>query len=228
MERIKDSKLQRLKPVKLYREDLEEFVELFTKTCATVELRDEEFIYTSLAEIESRKGTGAILPYIHIQGYRPYVSLELGSKQIARILRRESTYVYAESDDKAELLATRLSSHISRRKRFLANIFNWYVFVSGVTLQWIWTLVSIANRRKDPNFLQNHHWAMVLEVIYYMLLAYMLVYPFIALRGISLISLGPKHAQKSFWAEHGYDLFKGILLVTLGVGLKLLFDHFTK
>jgi hypothetical protein len=225
VERIKDSKLEILRPVKLYRHDLEELVDLFSKTCATVQLFDEEFEYSSLAELEERQGKGALIPYIKIHGFRPNVSLTLGATKISWVMRQQSNHVYGESEDQAELLATRLSSYLSQRKRFLPILFNWYSFLLAVCLQ---TAVLIANRRKDPNFLRNHSWAMFLEACYYLLLAYTFAFPLVTWGGMSRISLAPKHSDKSFFAEHGYDLFKGILLVTLGVGLKWLFDHFMK
>ena len=228
MERIKDSKLETLRPVKLYRLDLEELVDLFSKTCATVQLFDEEFKYSSLAELEERQGKGALIPYIKIHGDRPNVSLTLGATKLSWVMRQQSNHVYAESEDQAELLATRLSSYLSQRRRFLPILFNWYSFLLVMSLQMAWTAVSIANRRKDPNFLRNHSWAMFLEACYYLLLGYTFAVPLVTWRGMSRISLAPKHSDKSFFAEHGYDLFKGILLVTLGVGLKWLFDHFMK
>jgi hypothetical protein len=59
-------------------------------------------------------------------------------------------------------------------------------------------------------------------------LAYAIALPFVLYRGMTWISLGPKHSRKSFWHEHGYDLFKSIFLVALGIALKSLFDYFMK
>jgi hypothetical protein len=228
VERIETSKLEKLSPVKVYREDLEYLLDLFTKTCGEVWLCDEEFKYDSLAEIEGRKGMVARLPFLEINGHQPYVSLSLGARKIKWALRHEDTHVYAAVGDQSELLATRLSSYLSQRKRFLPRLLSWYVFLAAIILQTVWVSISVTSRRKDVNFYRNHPWAVVLEVCYYTLIAYVLAFPWFARRGLSLISLGPKHSHKSFWTEHGYDLFKSIFLVTLGILLKSLFDHLMK
>jgi hypothetical protein len=228
VKRIEAAKSEKLKPVKLYRDDLEDLITLFGETCEIVRLSDEEFEYDSLSEIEGRKGPGGKLSYLEISGRKPYVSLSLGGRKLNWFYRDENNRVYAEAEDRGELLAMRLSSYLSQRQRFLPKVFNWSFGAIAIILQMLWLALSIGYQKQHPEFYKDHPSAIFLDICYFMLVIYVIALPLIIHRGMSWISLAPKHTHKSFLSEHGYDLFKGTFFIAIGIVLKWLFDRFTK
>src|SRR2546430_496507 len=69
MEPIKHPQTARLRSLKMYREDLDQFLELFQGRCARVTISDKRYRYESFDEM--KKHTGSRIANLEIHGEQP-------------------------------------------------------------------------------------------------------------------------------------------------------------
>jgi hypothetical protein len=79
MEPIKTTKTARLRRLKMYREDLDELVAFFQKSCASVTISDGKHRYESLEEMKAHIGTR--IKNFDIRGERPSLHFLLNQKE---------------------------------------------------------------------------------------------------------------------------------------------------
>jgi hypothetical protein len=79
MERIKHTRTARLGTLKMYREDLDQLVELFNASCRQVIISDNDHRYDSLAEMKQH--IGSKITNLDIQGENPRVHFLLNQRE---------------------------------------------------------------------------------------------------------------------------------------------------
>lgn len=79
MEPIRNTQTARLRNLKMYREDLDEFVGLFKRVCATVTISDNRNRYESLDEMKAHIGNR--IKDLDIRGEKPGVHFLLNQKE---------------------------------------------------------------------------------------------------------------------------------------------------
>ena len=79
MEPIRNTQTARLRTLKMYREDLDEFVGLFQRTCASVTISDNRNRYVSLDEMKAH--VGIRIKDLDIRGEKPGLHFSLNQKE---------------------------------------------------------------------------------------------------------------------------------------------------
>jgi hypothetical protein len=194
-------------PLKLYREEIEELVTLFKNSCERVELADEKYVYDSLEEMGNRLGKNIVS--LAISGVRPYASVEVGAKKVIKWGRRDQNYIYADEEDKAQILFLKARDILLDHKRWiLPRIFNWPIWYLVTVINYAFALPPLFHRHLFPSpgvILRGSVFGSVLT--YYCFFGY-----FQFFRGMSYLSLESRTKQQSFLARNR----DAILLLLLG------------
>jgi hypothetical protein len=110
--------------VSLYREDIDELVELFTSSCAHVKITDNDYEYSTLDEVKSKRGqqTGRLA----IEAESPTLSFSIGVGQ---------TVLVHGGSDEAILPYTKIQQLLrSRRRAVLYVFFNFYTLLIAIAI----------------------------------------------------------------------------------------------
>ena len=100
------------RPLKLYREELEEVFELVKNTCTSVEVSDEKRVYDSLEELGDR--VGKKLRDLQIRGHDPYITVQLGAETLKWGLRKDYNRIFTTDGEKAETLFFKVRDLLSK------------------------------------------------------------------------------------------------------------------
>ena len=82
MEPIRHTLTARLGILKIYREDLDQLVAMFQRSCETVTISDSKYRYDSLGEM--KQNVGATIKDLDIQGENPDVRFLFNQTEVLR------------------------------------------------------------------------------------------------------------------------------------------------
>ena len=196
-------------PLKLYREEIEELVTLFTNSCERgVELADEKYVFDSLEEMENRLGKN--ISYLSISGRDPYTTVEVGAKKIGKWGRKDQNYIYAGEEDKAQVLFLKTRDILQDHKRWiLSRIFSWPIVILVSAVDYAFALPPLLHVHLFPSIGATLRISVaVLFMAYFAFLTYFLAY------GKSYLSLESRNKRQSFLVRNR----DAILLLLLGAG----------
>jgi hypothetical protein len=182
----------------LSREDLEEILSVFTSTCKTVSISDDEFEYDSLDDM--REGRGATVRKLVISGDEPPISLKLQRYAFPGVFLTAHNPTAS-----AETAFFRTHQILDRSKRFLA-----YGLRPGTWMLFLWIFILQGFFTRWPELFIIHG-----AVVFSLVLGL-----FTALFGqngsLSVISLVRRHERDSFWRRNWDKLILAAISAILG------------
>ena len=131
MKKVPQPHGKRLKPVKIYLDDLEEIIDCLKNTCQEIEIQSGENLLDDLDELPALNKE--VLHDLRITGRKPYISVDMKPHQI---------WLYiAEDIPKSRGLFEKIKATLCRRRRLLAPLLH-NSFLVGVSLSLtIWGLI---------------------------------------------------------------------------------------
>lgn len=128
MERVSNKSYENYPAATLYLEDVIELIEAFSEACAEVEITSGEYKIKGLSELEAlvSKCGDEKFENLKIQGYQPYVSLELrgfGAR----------TYISEDSVQQRGVIA-KVGDVLHRRRKIRANLLVHVALIAMVAL----------------------------------------------------------------------------------------------
>lgn len=209
MKKLDKNKSKHFPSLHLYREDLEEIIDIFRKVSERdqIVIKDDQYQFESIEELQSQHGHYISRLKLYIDS--PYLSLEFN--------RRDpfpSIWLYrGSSDEKSVFAYNQIDEILSKRKSFLSAILNPYI---GYGVPYFFFLFSTWMYEFTKNIFPS----------IFHLMAFLFLVPlstYLVNTGKSFtIYLQKEHVQKNFFNKHKYDFIK----ITFGSLLGALITYF--
>lgn len=183
--------------VKLSRDDLEEVFHILSSTCEEVQVSDDNYIYESLEEMESRQGKK--IRSIILKGYRPYINFEISGK-----IRH--VHLYTSGEEKTMAPYIKITSLLERRKRKVLH----FLFSTGMPALYVPALVAIASYigSLSPKFNRGYiKWPTVAFIVITLMAFNILVWQ----GTFSQIRLSRAAEYQSFWERNRDTIFVAVI-----------------
>jgi len=203
------------RPLRLYREDIDEVRGMLEKRCGQITISDESYIYNSLDEMKSRRG-----PRVHLLklgAKNPYVSLSLGARKISRLYRDDSNSLYvSDGSNENEYLFLKVRDYLRTREAQLPRFVNfWGILLVGL-------LVLPLNHLISHSHISALSRSIGATIVFCSLILYDLLFFVYASKGFSIVSLEPRKGHPSFWARNRDELVRTIIAAIIGGAITLL------
>jgi len=180
----------------LYRADLEEILELFTGSCANVKITDDEFEYSNLDEVESKRGK-----------HPKSLMIESDSPPLSLRVHQGTTYLAHGGSDEVVLAYTKIQQLLkSRRRSILFFFFNPFMTVF-MELPLV-ALLILASRH--PVGL----WLAILLALF--MVGIPLIARAVIMGGLTRILLVNRHDEQGFWAANKHKIWLILLGAIIG------------
>lgn len=143
MERIKKSWIREYPLLRLYRQDVEEIVNLFKSNYEKFEIIADRFKLNDFSEVDEIKKN--VITNFSINAYDPYLSLELSNS-------RATLYISDEENIKLRGLDSKINDILSKRKSLLRFfVIPWVIgCLAGWNFKFIMTLLFVRKMILQP------------------------------------------------------------------------------
>jgi len=224
MEPIKHPQKAQLGKLKMYREDLDQLLDLFQWKCARVTISDKQFRYESFDEMKTR--TGPKIAHLEIHSEQPGLHFVLnqftqmtgypGQTFIVNELRAE------EATEEADALFFRTKDFLSTRQQ--PHVRWLFVVLAIATLVGLVLFVSHSRVGLPPDILIP--WSAAIPV--FSLVTAFVVFLILAINIGNHLTLETRLNSPSFWAKNREEFVKHAITATISLVLGLLAGHFLK
>jgi len=219
MEPIRTTKTARLRPLKMFREDLDEFVALFQENCTDVTVSDNKNRYDSLDEM--RATIGPKVKNLDIRGESPSIHFLLNSKEVVQGSSAPATFNELRSEeisDEADYLFLKIKDCLQQFER--PNVRWPFLVLAFIVLAG--ALLSIARRPPFPPQSGSLTWTELICVV-----AAPLIFVW-AVKVDNLIVLDRRVDSPSFWARNKDAFATHAVTATISAIIGWVFGHFLR
>lgn len=194
--------------VNLYRDDLEEIIDIISGSCENIRIDDGKYIYDSLDELSKAKGSRVRV--INIRGTNPLIILSLN--------RFNNGQIFFYGSDSGLAVFHKIQGILNKRKSLLAKIFDIKIcFVLFI----IYFIMMIS---KDITGLTL--WKPLL--IFFILFSSFILSFLMQVGLFSSINLSLRHETTTFWSRNAERIFSGIIGAFLLAIIKIAIDYVIK
>ena len=147
MQPIRNTKTARLRNLKMYREDLDEFVAFFQRACTRVTISDNRNRYESLNEMKEH--IGSRIKDLDIRGERPNLHFLLNQKQTVQSSSTPAVFNELRTEeitDEADALFFRVKEFLEARQRPIVRWQFAVIAIIGLTVG----VTFLLTHRPDP------------------------------------------------------------------------------
>ena len=188
--------------VKLYRDDIEEILDILTTHCEKVIIASYDYEYESLDELKSKRGTD--LKQIELKGRSPYVYFHASRGSMGR------SWVSADGEGAETpyfLISNLLTQHKRKLLRLIFNPILCIFYAASVT-----TLMLVFRQ----HFKATASFVVVMLFYSSFLITLLLLAMGTFLGELSIITLKRKHEQSSFWSNNKEKVWLMIIGAIIG------------
>ena len=192
-------------PIHLYKDDIENIIDILKEISKDIHISDDEYAYDSIEEIINKRGLNP--RKINIGCHSPYIDLGINNKDTVG-----ATYLYCSNQDKESLYALdRILEILRKRRKFLSRIFNptCGIFYLGLFFYLFWF-----TKARISDFIIQNNWTFTL-LTFLILLLLALPFGFRFLPVSSILLLRP-HEQHNFFIRQKDDLIKILISAIAG------------
>lgn len=189
--------------VKLFREDLEEIINILKENGGEISISDKKYEYDSLDELE--KETGSTIRSLEIKSRRPHVYLSF-----SRGMPGIHLFASADDDNKAEASLLKIKAFLDTKKQWLYYLFNRVTAVPFLLGFWALPHITI------EKFIQIFPDRLMRACIAISLIVVPLMAFVVETGMIYSITLKKKHLAGGFWARNRENILMCIISATIG------------
>jgi hypothetical protein len=191
-------RVEQLPPLKLYREDLDKLLSLFKQQCQNVTFGDEEHLYDSLDEMESRNPGS--LRCIVVQGVMPHAEIVIRGSHSVRLAVQRSTLWVVERNPNSDLLFLSVKDFLHTRKWFSRIALRRFIVTVGVIALAVClfskTLLGINHSRSD----------LVYNLAVLFAFGFLVIGVLMSTKQVSFITTHLRSKSQSFWERNGNSI----------------------
>lgn len=172
--------------VMLYRDDLDEIVDIMQRHCLSTSISDDKFQYESLDDLQKNKGRQ--IKSVTFGGSEPYVSLSFAS-------RHPYTFLYASGEEEAEAIFLKLRDLLFKRRRAIARLAPWR----------FWLLMTVAilfGAGLVPRWIHSPAVLMSVNAIVVLSIAMLVLGVATKMGFLSVLFLDRRHEVDTFWQRN--------------------------
>lgn len=202
MEPIRTTKTARLRRLEMYREDLDEFVAFFNKSCRSVTISDKKNRYDSLDEMQSHNGVR--IKDLDIRGDDPAIHFLLNQKEAVQGSSTPAIFNELRTEEitaEADVLFFRIREFLEERQRPLVRV----PFVGIAVISFILTVCTLV-RNVQPSHVPV--WSIVFFAV-----TILAIIP--ALYNDNLLTLEKRANSPTFWVRNREDFLKHLVTASM-------------
>ncbi len=195
MERIGNRRIEDFPPTTLFLDDLAEIVSVFTQACKRIEIRAGDYKLTDPGKLEAlaKKYPKGRFDDIYLQGYDPYISLDLRTFGI-------SAYISEDTLEQRGIIA-RIGDIVARGKK-KSPAWLYFPLIYLPVLAGVWQLLS-----------EQYLLGVALITLYFASIPFAVKY---GMRNKVIIHSEPQGATKTFLERKKDDIALAVISAGLG------------